>query len=108
MVALSLVVLLFGGLIRNVANRSMRQLTCPPEMLGRMNAAARWLTFGPLPVGALMGGALGESLGLWPAPAATILGLTLGPVALRLSPIRHGRRLPTTSEVEMPVTRPRS
>ncbi|MEV4182696.1 hypothetical protein AB0J28_14785 [Streptosporangium canum] len=69
-----------------------------------MNAAARWLTFGLFPVGALRG----ESLGLRPAPAVTILGLTLGPVALWLSPIRHGRRLPITGEAEMPVTRPRS
>ncbi|MFD8564219.1 hypothetical protein ACWDOR_13960 [Streptosporangium canum] len=69
-----------------------------------MNAAARWLTFGLLPVGALTG----ESLGLRPVLAVTILGRPLGPVALWLSPIRHGRRLPITGEVEMPVTRPRS
>jgi uncharacterized membrane protein YoaK (UPF0700 family) len=43
-------------------------------MLGRVNAAYRVLSWGAMPVGAALGGLLGEAIGLRPLFAVTALG----------------------------------
>ncbi|MTD16542.1 hypothetical protein GIS00_21630 [Nakamurella sp. YIM 132087] len=61
----------------NVATVSFRQRLCPPELLGRMNASARFLVWGTIPVGAFLGGALAGAIGttatLWVAAAFGLL-----------------------------------
>jgi hypothetical protein len=49
-----------GISIRNVAQLSYRQSTCPDNLLARMNASMRFLTWSAMPVGGLLGGALAE------------------------------------------------
>jgi MFS family permease len=49
----------FAAVVYNVAQVSYRQAICPPRLLGRMNAAVRWVVWGTLPLGAAIGGALG-------------------------------------------------
>jgi hypothetical protein len=51
----------FGQVLYNVAQISYRQALCPPGLLGRMNASIRFLVFGALPVGGLLGGLLGSA-----------------------------------------------
>ena len=50
----------------NIATVSFRQRLCPPELLGRMNASARFLVWGTIPLGAMAGGLLGTHLGVLP------------------------------------------
>ena len=54
----------FSAVLYNVAQVSYRQAICPPRLLGRMNAAVRWVVWGTLPLGGLLGGALGTWLGV--------------------------------------------
>ena len=54
----------FSSVVYNVAQVSYRQAICPPRLLGRMNAAVRWVVWGTLPLGALLGGAFGAWLGV--------------------------------------------
>jgi predicted MFS family arabinose efflux permease len=54
----------FSGMVYNVAQVSYRQAICPPRLLGRMNAAVRWVVWGTLPLGGLLGGVLGTVLGV--------------------------------------------
>jgi MFS family permease len=56
----------FSGMVYNVAQVSYRQAICPPRLLGRMNAAVRWVVWGTLPLGGLLGGVLGTVLGVRP------------------------------------------
>ena len=67
----------FSAVVYNVAQVSYRQAICPPRLLGRMNAAVRWVVWGTLPLGALLGGAFGTWLGvrttLWIAFAGSWL-----------------------------------
>ncbi len=56
----------FGLTIYNVHVVAFRQTVIPSEVLGRATAAYRMLTYGPLPLGALLGGLLGGGIGLWP------------------------------------------
>jgi MFS family permease len=73
----------------NVHQASLRQTMTPDHLQGRINASFRFLVRGPAPVGALLGGALGDRLGLLPAIA---LGSACGVVAtgwLIASPVRR-------------------
>ena len=69
----------------NIATVSFRQRLCPPELLGRMNASARFLVWGTIPLGALVGGVLAAHLGVLPTLwiAATIGCLSVLPVLSR-------------------------
>lgn len=66
----------FGSAVFNVAQVSLRQGLCPPEMLGRMNATMRFAMWGTMPLGGLIGGALCQALGiraaLWVFGACTV------------------------------------
>jgi MFS family permease len=54
----------FGGVVYNVAQVSYRQSICPPRLLGRMNAAVRWVVWGTIPLGGVIGGVLGTLAGV--------------------------------------------
>lgn len=78
----------FAVVVYNVVQVSFRQRLCPPRLLGRMNASVRFLVWGVMPLGGLLGGWLGTALGvvptLWVAvglmclAAAPVLGLLRG------------------------------
>jgi MFS family permease len=56
----------FGAVAYNVTQVSFRQQVCPPHLLGRMNAAIRFLVWGVMPIGSLAAGALATALGTVP------------------------------------------
>ncbi|MFI8344819.1 MFS transporter [Streptomyces sp. NPDC085639] len=84
----------FGAVVYNVAQVSFRQGMCPPRLLGRMNATLRFLMWGTLPLGALLGGALAQSYGSRTALAWCAVGILAVPLPLLLSPLRRMRDLP--------------
>jgi predicted MFS family arabinose efflux permease len=66
-VALFLVALFassFQGVVYSVTQLSYRQAICPPALQGRVNAAVRWIVWGTIPLGALIGSALGAAIGV--------------------------------------------
>ena len=75
---------------------ALRQAVTPEPMLGRMTSTMRWLILIPAGPGALMGGYLGEHLGLRYALAVGGLGaLVLALWAWRHPVLRNVRVLPT-------------
>ena len=78
----------------NVSQVSYRQAVCPPELLGRMNASVRWVIRGATPIGALLGGVLGDWIGLRETLFVAALGSWLAVLLIVLSPIRHLRDIP--------------
>jgi MFS family permease len=62
--AAALVILGLVGSIWDVAQLSLRQVLIPDRLLGRVISAFRLVGFGPAPVGALLGGVVGRTLGL--------------------------------------------
>ena len=75
---------------------SLRQSVTPGSMLGRMTSTMRWLILLPAGPGALIGGWLGEHLGLRISLGfAGTTALLLAAVAGRLRVIRDVRTLPT-------------
>jgi Na+/melibiose symporter-like transporter len=56
---------------------SFRHAVCPPEILGRVTASLRWMSWGTLPVGALSGGLLAAVIGLRSTVAIAVTGCWL-------------------------------
>lgn len=80
-----------GGAIVLVV--TLRQTAIPTELLGRAAATYRLLTYGVIPVGALLGGALVESIGARGALFACTLGIALAPIWIFLSPLPRLRSI---------------
>ncbi len=79
----------------NVYAISIRQTSAPDQLLGRVNASYRFLSFGTIPLGALLGGFLGQTVGLRPALAIAALALLSTVLWLLLSPIPRLSALPS-------------
>jgi hypothetical protein len=67
---------------------SARQQTCPPELIARMSATSRTITWGVIPLGALAGGALGSLIGVRPALVAVAALFVLPFTIATTSPLR--------------------
>ncbi|MDA8216986.1 MAG: MFS transporter [Dehalococcoidales bacterium] len=98
--------LIAAGLIRglavpvyNINQVSLRQAITPDRLQGRMNATMRFVVWGTLPIGALLGGTLGEAIGLRPTIAIVALGGTLSFLLVLLSPVRALQVQPTAVEL---------
>lgn len=90
----------FGVVVYNIGQVSYRQTICPDHLLGRMNASIRWVVWGTMPLGALLGGGLGSWIGIVPTLWVALLGSLLGVVWILLSPLRTMRDLPVEASVE--------
>ncbi|MEV6410708.1 MFS transporter [Kribbella sp. NPDC051718] len=90
--AVGLCLTLASAIIYNVAQRSYRVISCPPDDLGKMNATVSWLQAGLRPIAALVGGLLGTVLGLRPTILVLACLLPIGIVMLWLSPLRSQYR----------------
>ncbi len=76
------------GTVYNVTQVSLRQRLVPDRLQGRMNATMRFVVWGTIPIGALVGGALGEVIGLRPVLGLGIVGCILATLIVTLSPVR--------------------
>jgi MFS family permease len=74
--------------IGNINLLSLRQAITPDDLQGRVNATARFLAAAGMPAGALVGGTLGEQIGLRPTLFAASFGILLGVAWLVFSPVR--------------------
>ncbi len=92
--ALGMAAVAYGGVVYNVAQVSFRQAVTPDHLLGRMNASIRFLVWGVIPLGGLLGGALGELIGLRATLLVTAVGMVLSPVWVIASPLRRLRDFP--------------
>jgi predicted MFS family arabinose efflux permease len=73
--------------------RSYRQITVPDHLLGRVTASIKFLSWGVLPIGALLAGTLGSLLGNRAAMWTISLLLLLTPLPVLFSELRQGRDL---------------
>jgi MFS family permease len=87
-----------GVVVYNVAQVSFRQGLTPDTLLGRMNATMRFLVWGLMPVGALLGGVLGEVLGVRTALVVAMACASTAFLPVLFSPLRTMRTLPTAPE----------
>jgi MFS family permease len=84
----------FGIVIFNVTGISLMQTLTPDRMLGRLNASRRWVVWGTIPLGNLVGGTLATAIGLRETLFVGAVGMTLAFLALVFSPLRTLDRMP--------------
>ena len=84
-----------GLVIYNITQVSFRQSLCPPELLGRMNATMRFLVWGTMPLGGVLGGLLGSVIGVRQTLLVVAVGGALTFLPVFLSPLRTMRELPS-------------
>jgi MFS family permease len=103
---LGYVLLSIGVVIFTVAQISFRQAITPERLQGRMNAAMRWITWGAIPLGTLIGGAIGQTVGLHFALWVGAIGCLPAFLFVFLSPVRSIQAIPdeaaesTKAEIE--------
>ncbi|HEX2194666.1 MAG TPA: MFS transporter, partial [Candidatus Limnocylindria bacterium] len=81
------------GTVFYVVQTSVRQARTPDRVAGRLNASYSFVTRSLIPAGALLGGVLGQIVGLQATLAIGALGLLLPVVWLCLSPVRGLRTI---------------
>lgn len=84
--------------VANINQLSFRQALCPPGMLGRMNATMRFVVWGAMPFGALIGGVLGSTIGVRDTLLAAAVAQSLVFLPVFLSPLRRMREAPSLAQ----------
>lgn len=80
----------FGALLFTVNSTTLRQTLTPKEMLGRISASAKALTWGTIPVAAALGGWLATLLGLRPMMLIAALAALSACLPVLLAPLGQG------------------
>jgi len=83
-----------GGALMNVHTVTLRQAITPNRLLGRMNASYRFFIWGTMPIGSLLGGLLGDVVGLRTTLLIGALGTLLALAWVAFSPVPGLQRLP--------------
>ncbi len=84
----------FSAVVYNVNQVSYRQAITPTAIQGRMNATMRFLVWGTIPIGAVLGGLVATWAGVHNAIWVGALGSCLPFLAVLLSPVRSLRSMP--------------
>ena len=87
----------------NVAFFTLRQKLTPTEMLGRVIAASRTLSWALIPVGAVAGGWAAESIGLVPVYLFGSLGVIAVATVLLATPLYASDGTPTPSFIRRAI-----
>jgi MFS family permease len=82
----------------NVNGPALRQALVPARLLGRVNATWRFAVWGTGPFGALLGGTLGEIVGLRSAMIVAGLGCIVSFALIALSSLARQREIPPLLE----------
>jgi MFS family permease len=84
----------FTNVLYNVTQLSLRQTITPERIQGRMNAVMRFIVWGTIPVGTLLGGALGSWIGVKETLIIGGIGTCLPFLPVLFSPLRGVREMP--------------
>ena len=103
LITLSMLIIGFGGILFNVTMISLIQAITPDRILGRANASRRFVVWGVIPFGGLVGGALGSWIGLRETMVIGALGGVLAVVPILLSPIRSVGRMSELEDQSSPI-----
>ena len=86
---------------------SLRQAITPDRILGRVNAASRFMMWGTIPLGTLLGGVLGSTIGLRETLWLGTIGASLTVLPILFSPVRTIVSVPDLpEELQEPVLEP--
>jgi MFS family permease len=88
----------FGVVLYNVTQLSMRQAITPERLQGRMNSTIRFIVWGVMPLGLLLGGGLATAFGLRTAIWIGAIGSALAWLPLVIGPVKTLREVPDVNQ----------
>ena len=93
-----------GVVASNVLTTTFRQRYCPPELFSRITSSASLVNYGTIPLAGVLGGVLGEAIGvretLWVMSGVLIAALAM------LAPLAKLRDFPVTAAARPPRRQP--
>ncbi|MET7332824.1 MFS transporter [Nonomuraea sp. NPDC005650] len=89
--AITSIGLTWSATLMNVGQITYRQTVTPEHLLGRVNASARFVTWGIMPLGALLGGLLAQQIGVREALWVIMTARLLAFLPLLFSPLPRMR-----------------
>jgi len=92
-----------GAVLYNISAISLMQTLTPERLLGRLNASRRFIVWGTIPLGSLVGGVLASVIGLHATLWVGAIGASVCFIPVALSPLRHIHEMPTDSEQDPSV-----
>jgi MFS family permease len=97
-IALSIFLTSLSGAVYNISQVSLRQAITPSSLQGRMNATMRFIVWGTIPIGAIVGGFLGGTIGLQATIWVAAIGGAFVFLPVLLSPVRSLGAMPEPAE----------
>ncbi len=92
----------YGGMAYNISQVSYRQAITPERLQGRMNASMRWIVWGTMPVGSLLGGAIATATTMRTTLWVGALGGLVGFLPVLLSSVRSIADMPEPAPTPAP------
>jgi MFS family permease len=92
-----------SAVVYNINQVSFRQAITPTAMQGRMNATMRFIVWGTIPLGQIIGGAIATTTSLSTAIWVGAIGSFLAVVPLVVTPVRTLISMPAPSDDEAPA-----
>jgi len=80
-----------GVVVYGITSASLRQTIVPNRLLGRVTATGKMITGGAIPLGAIIGGIVGDRFGLRPTVLISGIGTSVAFLWLLASPVRDLR-----------------
>jgi MFS family permease len=102
MLAASSFIVGFAAVVYNITQVSLRQALTPERMQGRMNATMRFIVWGTIPAGQMLGGAMASMLGTPVALWLGAIGVVFSFLPILLSDVPSIRDMPAQLEQEEP------
>ena len=84
----------FGVVVYNVTQLSFRQAITPERLQGRMNSVMRFIVWGVMPLGTILGGVVATAVDLKTAIWVGAIGQSLAFLPVAVSPVRSLREMP--------------
>jgi MFS family permease len=84
----------FGAVAYNITQVSLRQAITPERLQGRMNAAMRWIVWGTIPLGTLLGGAIATWWSLRTAMWVGAIGQLFSFVPVTIGSLKRVKEMP--------------
>ena len=84
----------FGAVVYNINQVSFRQAITPAPMQGRMNATMRFIVWGTIPIGQVIGGVIATVVSIPAAIWVGAIGSFLAVIPLLVTPVHRLREMP--------------
>ena len=88
----------FASMAYNIVQVSYRQAITPQRLLGRMNASMRWIVWGTMPLGSILGGAIATAASMRAAVWVGAIGGAFAFLPIVLSSVRSIGAMPPSHE----------